>query len=67
MSSVEFPELVVHNIRGMRFYEAPDGNKYPSITTVLSKQPGKQEGLFKYVKARPLQTPKILDSKNSCG
>jgi CRISPR/Cas system-associated exonuclease Cas4 (RecB family) len=45
MSSVEFPELVVHNIRGMRFYEAPDGNKYPSITTVLSKQPGKQKGL----------------------
>ena len=48
MSSVEFPELVVHNIRGMRFYEAPDGNKYPSITTVLSKQPGKQEGLQKW-------------------
>ena len=48
MNSVEFPELVVHNIGGMRFYEAPDGNKYPSITTVLSKQPGKQEGLQKW-------------------
>ena len=45
MSSVEFPELVVHNIGCMRFYEAPDGNKYPSITSVLSKQPGKQKGL----------------------
>ena len=48
MDSVEFPELVVHNIGGMRFYEAPDGNKYPSITTVLGKQPGKQEGLQKW-------------------
>ena len=44
----EFPELVIHNNEGMRFYEAPDGNKYPSITTVLSNQPGKQEGLQKW-------------------
>jgi genome maintenance exonuclease 1 len=41
----EFPELVVHTHKGMRFYETPDGNKYPSITTVLGKQPGKQKGL----------------------
>jgi genome maintenance exonuclease 1 len=41
----EFPELVVHTHEGMRFYEAPDGNKYPSITTVLGKRPGKQKGL----------------------
>ncbi len=40
-----FPELEVHNINGMRFYEAPNGLKYPSITTVLGKQPGKQKGL----------------------
>ena len=33
------PELKVHNIGGMRWYEAPDGNKYPSITSVLSKRP----------------------------
>jgi hypothetical protein len=41
----DFPELVVHTHEGMRFYEAPDGNKYPSITTVLGKQKGKQKGL----------------------
>ena len=43
-----FPELEVHNIGGMRFYEAPNGLKYPSITTVLGKRPGKQEGLQKW-------------------
>ena len=40
-----FPELEVHNIKGLRFYETPTGEKYPSITTVLGKQPGKQKGL----------------------
>jgi hypothetical protein len=43
-----FPEMEVHNIGGMRFYEAPNGLKYPSITTVLGKRPGKQEGLQKW-------------------
>ena len=41
----QFPELPVSNINGLRFYEAPNGKKYPSITTVLGKQPGKQKGL----------------------
>ena len=40
-----FPELEVHNIKGLRFYETPSGEKYPSITTVIGKQPGKQKGL----------------------
>ena len=40
-----FPELQVHNINGTRYYEAPNGLKYPSITSVLGKQPGKQKGL----------------------
>ena len=35
-----FPDLEVSNVNGMRFYEAPNGLKYPSITTVLGKQPG---------------------------
>ena len=43
-----FPELSVHNINGLRFYEAPNGLKYPSITTVLGKQPGKREGLQRW-------------------
>ena len=43
-----FPELPVHKLHGMRFYEAPNGLKYPSITTVLGKRPGKQEGLQRW-------------------
>lgn len=30
-----YPELKSHAFKGMRFYETPDGNFYPSITTVL--------------------------------
>ena len=44
-TEINWPDLVVHSHNGMRFYETPDGNKYPSITTVLGKQPGKQKGL----------------------
>ena len=44
-TELNWPELIVHTHKGMRFYETPDGNKYPSITTVLGKQPGKQKGL----------------------
>jgi len=39
------PDLKVHNLGGMRWYEAPDGNKYPSITTVLGARPEKKKGL----------------------
>ena len=63
MSSVEFPELVVHNIGGMRFYEAPDGNKYPSITSVLSKQPGKQKGLQAWRKRIGEEQARIVSGK----
>ena len=63
MDSVEFPELVVHNIGGMRFYEAPDGNKYPSITTVLGKQPGKQEGLQKWRERIGEEQARIVSGK----
>lgn len=63
MSSVEFPELVVHNIGGMRFYEAPDGNKYPSITTVLGKQPGKQKGLQEWRERIGEQQARIVSGK----
>ena len=44
-TEINWPELVVHSHNSMRFYEAPNGDKYPSITTVLGKQPGKQKGL----------------------
>jgi len=59
----EFPELQVHNINGMRFYEAPDGNKYPSITTVLGKQPGKQKGLQEWRERIGEEQARIVSGK----
>jgi genome maintenance exonuclease 1 len=32
----EFPKLLQENLEGSRVYVTPDGNKYPSVTTVLS-------------------------------
>ena len=40
-----FPELKVESIGGLRFYETPAGLKYPSITSVLGKDPDKRKGL----------------------
>ena len=40
-----WPELTTSNALGMRWYEVPSGDKYPSITSVLGKRPGKQKGL----------------------
>lgn len=40
-----WPELTTSNALGMRWYEVPSGAKYPSITSVLGKRPGKQKGL----------------------
>ena len=31
----ELPKLTRTSINGNRFYSTPDGNKYPSITTVV--------------------------------
>ena len=59
----EFPELVVHTHEGMRFYEAPDGLKYPSITTVLGKQPGKQKGLQEWRKRIGEEQARIVSGK----
>ena len=33
---VELPAITATNKNGVRLYETPEGNKYPSITTVLS-------------------------------
>ena len=59
----EFPELVIHTHNGMRFYEAPDGNKYPSITTVLGKQPGKQKGLREWRERIGEEQARIVSGK----
>ena len=40
------PEVYTESIKGKRFYVTPDGNKYPSITTVLSGR--NAEGLIKW-------------------
>ena len=58
-----FPDLAVSNVNGMRFYEAPNGLKYPSITTVLGKQPDKQKGLQEWRKRVGAQQAAIISGK----
>ena len=45
---VKLPQLTARNKDGVRLYETPEGNFYPSITTVLSIR--KKEGLFEWRK-----------------
>ena len=45
---VKLPQLTATNKDGVRLYETPEGNFYPSITTVLSIR--KKEGLFEWRK-----------------
>jgi genome maintenance exonuclease 1 len=60
---IEFPELPVHNVNGMRFYETPEGHKYPSITTVLGRNPDKQKGLQAWRKRVGEQQAGIISGK----
>ena len=46
--TVKLPELTTETINRKRFYITPEGNKYPSITTVLSIR--KKEGLLEWRK-----------------
>ena len=45
---IDFPELKTKTVDRKRFYVTPEGNEYPSITTVLS--PRGKEGLMKWRK-----------------
>ena len=45
---VELQDIKVTNKDGIRLYETPDGNMYPSITTVLSVR--NKQGLFEWRK-----------------
>ena len=45
---VELPQLTTETINHKRFYVTPEGNKYPSITTVLSVR--NKQGLFEWRK-----------------
>jgi len=42
----ELPDITTESIKGKRFYVTPEGNKYPSITTVLSDR--NKEGIVKW-------------------
>tara|TARA_Y100000114_G_scaffold135867_1_gene136986 strand:- start:1555 stop:2229 length:675 start_codon:yes stop_codon:yes gene_type:complete len=48
VSVSELPKLKTENIDKKRYYITPDGNKYPSITTVLSSR--NKKGLFEWRK-----------------
>ena len=45
---IEIDKLKTQTIDKKRFYETPDGNLYPSITTVLSTR--NKQGLFEWRK-----------------
>ena len=45
---VSLPEIKAKTTNGVRLYETPEGNKYPSITTVLS--PRNKKGLMEWRK-----------------
>jgi len=45
---VSFPKLIQENLEGSRVYVTPDGNKYPSVTTVLSNY--NKEGILEWRK-----------------
>ena len=45
---VSLPEVTTETINRKRFYVTPEGERYPSITTVLSNR--KKEGLFEWRK-----------------
>jgi len=47
-NAVELPVVKATNVDGKRLYETSDGNKYPSITTVLSDR--NKKGLFEWRK-----------------
>ena len=45
---VELKKLTPQTVNFKRFYETPDGNLYPSITTVLSTR--NKKGLFDFLR-----------------
>ena len=48
LEPIQIPELKAKNIDGKRFYETPEGEAYPSITTVLGQRDKK--GLMEWRK-----------------
>ena len=58
-----FPELTAIKYKGMRFYEVPNGYKYPSITTVIGKQRSKSEGLQRWREKIGEDAAKLISRK----
>ena len=46
--NVELPTITATTTDGVRLYETPEGNKYPSITTILSVR--NKKGLMEWRK-----------------
>ena len=61
MTLLDFPELKTKTVDKKRYYVTPEGNEYPSITTVLS--PRGKEGLMKWRKRVGEKTANYICNK----
>ena len=61
MTLLDFPVLKTKTVDKKRFYVTPEGNEYPSITTVLS--PRNKEGLMKWRKRVGEKTANYICNK----
>tara|TARA_Y100000034_G_scaffold98290_1_gene120307 strand:- start:118 stop:822 length:705 start_codon:yes stop_codon:yes gene_type:complete len=57
----ELPQISATTTDGVRLYETPEGNKYPSITTILSVR--KKEGLMEWRKRVGEKTANYIAGK----
>ena len=62
---VELKKLTTQTINFKRFYETPDGNLYPSITTVLSTR--NKKGLFEWKKKLVMRLQTMLQGQPQTG
>jgi len=59
--NVELPPITATNTDGVRLYETPEGNKYPSITTILSVR--NKSGLMEWRKRVGEKTANYIAGK----
>ena len=65
IDNLDFPVLKTKTVDGKRHYVTPEGNEYPSITTVLS--PRNKEGLMKWRKRVGNDVANHIASKAAVG
>ncbi|SVB61624.1 uncharacterized protein METZ01_LOCUS214478, partial [marine metagenome] len=58
---VELPTITATTTDGVRLYETPEGNKYPSITTILSVR--NKKGLMEWRKRVGEEVAKYVSGK----